>query len=153
MDDNKRDKVAEGVIKVFPEIVRYFFQLRDEVSDPLYTYQDFVTLHILEEFGRAPISAVGKILMISKSRMTVLVDKLLEAQLIERVPDQEDRRIINIALTDKGKELAVNNKQNLKIGISKRFAILSDEESEQFIHSLMIVQQLMSKTESGDKKL
>ncbi|MNC05763.1 HTH-type transcriptional repressor NicR [compost metagenome] len=153
MKESKLDAVAEGILKIFPIIVRYFFQLRDETSDPEYTYQDFVTLHVLEEYGKSPISAVGKILMISKSRMTAIVDKLIEAKLIERVPDHEDRRIINIELTNRGKELALNNQRNLKFGISKRFVNLSEDEMEQFIHSMMIMQKLMIKTETGEKKL
>ncbi|AIQ18430.1 hypothetical protein H70357_18295 [Paenibacillus sp. FSL H7-0357] len=151
MKESKLDAVAEGILKVFPEIVRYFFQLRDEASDSSYTYQDYVTLHVLEEFGKVPISAVGKILLISKSRMTALVDKLIEAKLIERIPDYEDRRIINLELTSKGKELALNNRRNLKIGISKRFVNLSEDEMEQFIHSMTVMQKLMTKT--GEKTL
>ncbi|MCX8131580.1 MAG: MarR family winged helix-turn-helix transcriptional regulator [Clostridia bacterium] len=153
MNENKLDSVSESFLKVFPTVIKYFILLGDKCSDPEYSYQDYQTLHVLKEYGKVPISTVGAMLLISKSRMTVLVDKLIEAQLIERFPDKTDRRIIKIGLTGKGKELTEKHRGNLKAAVSKRFENLTDDEMEQFLKSIEIIQHVMKKTEWREKIL
>ncbi len=42
------------------------------------------------------MSEIGRRVYISKSNMTSLIDKLVENGLAERIPDTNDRRVINI---------------------------------------------------------
>lgn len=143
---NKLDEVSENFLKVLGVALRYGVLLGDKCSDPKYSYQDYQTLFVVKEYVKIPISTIGAILLISKSRMTAVVDKLTEDGLVERFPDKKDRRIINIGLTEKGKELTLTHQQNLKDGIFKRFESLNDEEMDQFIKSMMTMQEIMAKT-------
>jgi DNA-binding MarR family transcriptional regulator len=65
-----------------------------------------------------------------KPHVTVIVDKLIEEGYVERQSDPNDRRVVNILLTEKGLADFENIKQeiseNLKIKLSK----LSNEEQE-----------------------
>lgn len=156
MRDQKLDAVSESFLKVFPVVIKYFILLGDQVSEPNYSYQDYQILHALKDMGEVPISTVGNILLISKSRMTVLVDKLIDHGLIERYPDKKDRRIINIGLTENGREFTFHHKEKLKSDVSEKFSGLSDEELEQFLKSIANFQEVMAKTnmdgKEGDKK-
>lgn len=151
MKKNKLDAVAEDFLKVFPIIIKYFILLGDQLSDPNYSYQDYQILHVLKDMGKVPISTVGDMLLISKSRMTAIVDKLITYELIERIPDKTDRRIINISLTEKGRQFTHNHSENLKSSVKERFSILNDEELEQFLISITNFQSVMSKTYIIDK--
>jgi len=51
---------------------------------------------------RAPITQLARTLIFSSGGMTKLADRLVEAGLVERVPSPDDRRVINLALTDAG---------------------------------------------------
>ncbi|MDD1725220.1 MAG: MarR family transcriptional regulator, partial [Methanospirillum sp.] len=51
-----------------------------------------------------PMSVLGKNLYISKSHMTTLVDSLIKDGLVERHPDPNDRRVINVSITEEGRE-------------------------------------------------
>jgi DNA-binding MarR family transcriptional regulator len=146
LNKDKLDDVSEKFLKVFPVIIKYFILLGDKCADPKYSYQDYQTLHVLKESGRVPISTVGATLLISKSRMTAIVDKLIGEGLLERYPDKKDRRIINVGLTEKGMELTLVHKQNLKEGIFKRFGSLNDDEMDRFINSMVTMQEIMKKT-------
>lgn len=151
MKNEKIDSLAENFLKVFPVVIKYFILLGDELSDPEYSYQEYQALHVLKELGKLPISTVGAKLLISKPRMTVMVDKLIEAGFIERYPDKKDRRIINIDLTVKGKEFTLIHRQNLKEGVMKRFQNLSNDESDSFITAMTVVQDIMGKTKTEEE--
>lgn len=148
MEKSKIDAIAENFLKVFPVVIKYFIMLGNKLSDPEYSYQEYQALHVLKEYGKLPISTVGSMLVISKPRMTLLVDKLNEAGFVERYLDKKDRRIINIGLTEKGKEFTETHRQNLKEGIVQRFQNLSNDELDHFLAAMEVMQDIMTKTES-----
>ena len=68
--------------------------------------QHLHVLTVLDTDGPTPISHAGARFLISKSDMTRITDKLEELKLIERQPSVFDRRVINIAITNDGRKLA-----------------------------------------------
>lgn len=52
--------------------------------------------------GTLSMSALGSRLYISKPYMTSLVDALIKEGYVVRQPDQSDRRVINISITESG---------------------------------------------------
>eukprot|EP00825_Cyclidium_porcatum_P014125 TRINITY_DN1753_c0_g1_i3.p1 TRINITY_DN1753_c0_g1~~TRINITY_DN1753_c0_g1_i3.p1 ORF type:complete len:141 (-),score=20.96 TRINITY_DN1753_c0_g1_i3:12-434(-) len=76
------------------------------------------------------MSDIGKCLSMPKPHVTVIVDKLIEEDLVERQSDPNDRRIVNILLTQKGVDefdsIKKDLSENLKIKLSK----LSDQEQD-----------------------
>ena len=51
------------------------------------------------------MSKLGDKLEMARSGVTILVDKMALAGLVKRRPDIEDRRIINVMITEKGNEI------------------------------------------------
>lgn len=151
MSNEKLEAVVESFLKVFPVVIKYFILLGNQLSDPQYSYQEYQVLHVLKEYGKVPISAVGAILIISKPRMTYIVDKLIDGELVERFADKNDRRIINIGLTEKGSEFTFKHAQNLKAAVGKRFANLGDDELEQFLKAIITMQGIMERTKEEEK--
>ena len=151
MNNSKIDTVAEEFLKVFPVVIKYMIMLGDRVSDPEYSYQEYQALHMLKEYGKLPISAVGARFLISKPRMTVMVDKLNAAELIERYPDKKDRRIINIGLTEKGRAFTTIHSQNLKESVVERFKNLTDDDLVRFLDAMAVIQSMMTKTASDEQ--
>ena len=61
-------------------------------------------LGMLMKSGSLTMSELGGLLFISKAYMTVLADSLVENGWAERKSDPDDRRVILIAITRKGKK-------------------------------------------------
>jgi DNA-binding MarR family transcriptional regulator len=61
-------------------------------------------LYYLCQFPMESMTNLGKMMYISKPYMTVLVDSLIKDGYVQRLSDPHDRRIINIAITDAGRE-------------------------------------------------
>jgi DNA-binding MarR family transcriptional regulator len=62
-------------------------------------------MRLIQESGPLSSSEIGETLSIAKSQMTHSVDKLIELGLVEREQGTEDRRRIEISLTDKGRSM------------------------------------------------
>lgn len=60
-------------------------------------------LFYLSQTSMETMTSLGKMMFISKPYMTVLVDSLTKEGYVERVPDEKDRRVINIRITDGGR--------------------------------------------------
>ena len=65
---------------------------------------------VLAELARADACGftfveLSRLLLVTSGNLTGIVDRLEEHQLVERRPDVKDRRVIRVALTDKGRVL------------------------------------------------
>lgn len=96
------------------------------------TWQQFNILRILR--GRYPEPATVKLLterMIDKmSNASRLVDKLLSKGLVERCTSQEDRRRVDVSITEEGLELLASASDDLERGLSFEDGKLNDDEAE-----------------------
>ena len=63
----------------------------------------FSWLILIEQYDNPSMSDLGKTLNISKTQMTTKIDKLVNVGFIERVPYENDRRVLRIVLTTEGK--------------------------------------------------
>jgi len=48
---------------------------------------------------------LSRLLLVTSGNLTGIVDRLEEQRLVERRPDAKDRRVIRVALTDKGRRV------------------------------------------------
>lgn len=65
---------------------------------------------VLAELARADAGGftfveLSRLLLVTSGNLTGIVDRLAEQRLVERRPDSTDRRVIRVALTDKGRRL------------------------------------------------
>lgn len=66
---------------------------------------DLHVIHIISLRKDITISQIAKLMAVSKPALTGNIDKLEKRGYIKRVPSKIDRRVINIALTKKGRLL------------------------------------------------
>ncbi len=92
------------------------------------TPPQFVALQWLNEYGDMTIGELSTKMYLACSTTTDLVDRMEKNELVERVKDKQDRRVVRIHLLDKGKTI-------IQEVISKRQAylenILSNFSNEQ----------------------
>ncbi len=109
----------------------------------------FLWLILIEQYNNPSISELGKILKVSKSQMTLKMDKGVEAGFIERVPDKEDRRIIRINLTPKGKDYIKSSQKTIKESMTKLLTPLNAKEIEEFKNSIKIIKKVVLKIQQS----
>jgi DNA-binding MarR family transcriptional regulator len=105
-------------------------ELRSDTDLDLQTYDALLHVHESGEPGIRMTDLARKVVL-SKSGLTTLVDRLEERSLLRRIPDSDDRRAIRITLTERGRE-SFRRAANIHMaGIEKYFTDrLTEDEAE-----------------------
>ena len=72
-------------------------------------YSDYTVLATLEKEGAKdglPVSRLADLVLRPMGSITQIVDRLARAELVTRIPDPRDRRMVLIAITDEGVRVA-----------------------------------------------
>ncbi|MBB3108332.1 DNA-binding MarR family transcriptional regulator [Paenibacillus phyllosphaerae] len=75
--------------------------LKDQLPDGLTTDQ-YATLRYIRDHGPCTSSALADMFCVGKSSITAIITRLFDKHLIERVPDEKDRRVTYLKLTPAG---------------------------------------------------
>ncbi|NQT74422.1 MAG: MarR family transcriptional regulator [Chloroflexi bacterium] len=117
-----RENLEEGISRYHLEVVK--------------TLEDYGTMHVTE---------IGEMLLISKPQMTRLIDELIDLGMVERQPDETDRRKININLTQKGIETGGKFRETIRGVIKTRLSHLPEKELVELSTALKKVLEVGSK--------
>lgn len=69
--------------------------------------------HLYQVGRQANMNELAKVLNVSHSRVTRIMDNLVNKSLVTRRPSEDDRRCWYAMITDKGKKLAANSQQTV----------------------------------------
>lgn len=83
---------------------RMHVKIRDMMPEEL-TVEQFKTLRFLRHSDRCTASDLSESFCVGKSTVTAIISRLSDKGLIQRVPDEKDRRVIHLELTDEGERL------------------------------------------------
>ena len=135
------DIITENLMSIYPLLYK-------TVSKPMRT-QTSVTpgglfiLGSLKRNGMLSMSDIGKKLLIPKPHVTVLVDKLIEEGYVSRQSDPNDRRVVNILLTEKGLKDFEEIKQVITESLKNKLFTLSKMEVELLMASSQTVKDIL----------
>ena len=104
-------------------------------------------LKLVREAGPLPLSEIGGWHDIPKPQMTYLIDRLEDLGLVERRADTKDRRVINVALTSKGKKTLEECMELIKYSAGERLSSLGEDDLRQLAAALKWVREIISKVE------
>lgn len=105
----------------------------------------FFRLLLIEQYGNPSMSTLGKALNISKNQMTIKMDELYDEGLIERIPDENDRRILRIVLTDEGKKRIKESHETVITDMNQLLSSLDDNELEELSNSIKVIKNVVLK--------
>ncbi|MQA99962.1 MAG: MarR family transcriptional regulator [Actinobacteria bacterium] len=107
-------------------------ELQTEKNLPLTWFDVLVQLASNEE-GRLPMHELADRVLLSKSGVTRLVDRMERAGLLERAPCPTDRRVIYATITDKGRDVFGDASPVAYRGVREHFTeLLTASEKEAF---------------------
>lgn len=105
----------------------------------------FEIMSVLKEEGTLHPAKIGERLFIAKAQMTHLIDKLVDLDFVKREMGSDDRRTINITLTDKGNKV-LDEQDNLVLNaVRDNMSALTDAELEALTNSLRTLRDILFK--------
>ena len=134
--DKAYDTFHEVLVKLFNEIM-------DIEAKAIITpeFKDITNndMHVIEAVGMGEprnMSSVAKLLSVTVGTLTISVNNLVKKGYIHRVRSNEDRRVVLISLTDKGKKAFNHHKKFHEDMIQSLIAGLSDKEINTLVTAL-----------------
>ena len=99
----------------------------------------------LQGLGRATMNEFAVEMRLHGTTMTRMVDALIEKGLVERMPDAEDRRIVRVALSPAGQEMAERLQVSKRELLSSALAQIPAGEQEWLLTGLERMADLLEK--------
>jgi DNA-binding MarR family transcriptional regulator len=114
-------------------VYRKLRQEMNQVYDKEMSRNEFFILKTLYEQGSKKSSDLSKMLNVSASHITAVTDSLIEKSWIQRVRSVTDRRIVDLHLTDEGKNTLELFEKKKTDFLLQKFNDFSDQDMENFI--------------------
>ncbi|AIE60407.1 MarR family winged helix-turn-helix transcriptional regulator [Bacillus methanolicus] len=128
----KQRQIAE-VEKLLRTVYRKLRQEIHLIIGSEVSLNEFMVLKYLFLTGRAKASDLSKELKVSASHITSVTDSLVKKGLIMRQRSDQDRRIVEMVLTDSGRLLVQNLEEKKSAYFQSKFSHFSEQELSDFI--------------------
>jgi len=126
MTQDMRDRAADALLALIPLYYKNVIRHRPPIAG--IQLAQVHTLGVLIKTSSMTMSEIGNRLYISRPYMTRLADAMIADGLVERRPDPADRRVIKLAITEKGKKYLRQSLTWFKNDLKKNLSGLNDED-------------------------
>ena len=107
------------------------------------TTPQLMVLKALEKNGRAKPSVIAKSVHLSHATVTSIADRLEKSKMVTREKSADDRRSVEIVLTDKGRDCIENAPEMLQEDFLVSFSRLESWEQSLLISSVQRIAVMM----------
>ncbi|USG67706.1 MarR family transcriptional regulator [Brevibacillus ruminantium] len=132
MSDISRKVQIEELDQAFVEMARYFISHWLVEEDEVISPKQFILLRVLYDKERSTVSDLATLLRQSNSATTIALNRLVKAGYVNRIRDEQDRRVVWVTVSEKAIPLIerlLGKRRDLMTGLLRN---LSDQEIEQF---------------------
>jgi len=140
-DETTINLAIENLTTILPLLAKNFSRAIRSKTD--FTPGVLHTLGALSHHGKLTMSGIGCHLSVPKSHVTALVDRLITDNLVERLYDPHDRRIIYIQLTEKGAEKFKAVKRLIAEELGQKLQLLDKEQLQTLLDSSQRVKDIL----------
>lgn len=139
----RMNRMLDDVYLIFPLFHRTLMRPEGLSHNPMSS--EFKVLMILHKKNSLPTSKVGRWLGISKPNMTAVIDKLITDGYVKRDQNPEDRRVVDISITEKGRRYITNSKEEARESVRKRLSTMSEDDISTLYTSLENIRVILMK--------
>jgi len=147
MAEDIRDRAANALLALIPLYYKNVIRHRPSING--IQVAQLHTLGVLMKFRSMPMSEIGNRLYISRPYMTRLANLMIADGLVERRPDPGDRRVINLAITEKGKKYLRQSITWYRKDLKENLSGLNDNDIGKLCTAMEAAYQILSKLQVG----
>lgn len=136
---------AQEVLKIIPLIHKKMLTRRIDIFVKMgkITLPQYFSLRLIDLHAPLKMKDVASVLNITLPAATGHVNRLFKMDLVKRVYDKNDRRIIRIALTSKAKNILNEMDSTFKSGIEDVFGKLTEKERTDYLTILKKIMKIL----------
>jgi DNA-binding MarR family transcriptional regulator len=126
--------IAEELAEIATQLQRSFLvELSTEVNRGNISIPQYTLLGFLNQSAGLNMSQLAELMRHTTPATTGLVDRLVDAGLVERFGHPKDRRQVLVRITDKGRELVEGMRRGIVRNILEIFKDISIEDQEAWV--------------------
>lgn len=144
MEEGKSEKLIGEMLENSIIYIKIFNRELKNLSDKKFM-KTYFWLTMIKQYDKLSMSGLAKTLNISKTQLTPRIDQLVNEGLLERVPDENDRRILRLTLTPGGEDLIKKSNPIVKESMKELLNPLSPEELEDLGKSIETIKNTVLK--------
>jgi DNA-binding MarR family transcriptional regulator len=130
---------AQAVLDTVPLVMRNIrSELRSHRTRDLSVPQ-FRILLFIKNHPEASISDVAEYIGLTLPTLSKMIDLLVARQWVTRVPCSEDRRRMQLGLTERGLILIDQSQESTRASLAARFEGLPAEELDRVMHAMQVL--------------
>ncbi len=145
---------VQAIQRLFPRVMRYLeAEETRELTGLQVTPSQMNVILVLYFSDNLSMGELSSEMYLTESACTRLVDRLVDAHLVRRRGDRNDRRVVRVSLTSYGRQLAelVLERRNRRFGNLARK--LTEEEQASLLRSLEAVLRTFRELEEERQRL
>ncbi len=155
MEKNQIERIEEMLMTIPTQMCRNMEQrfvniILKDVSKDLAKHH-FMILRMLQEKEKFYVTEIVQMLGITKSQMTVSVDKLLKLGYVNRFADTQDRRKIYVSISEKGSEITQKIIAKIKHRFNEDIKVLSNKELSDLENGLKVLVKFCALSENKNQ--
>ncbi len=128
------DRFSRELVQIMPLMFREFAKREDnELTRGKISLPQMIALDYASHHPKVTMTDLSKVLSIQLSSTTVLVDRLIRQKMLTRERDDQDRRLVWVAVTPKGKKVISQILEQKRRSIKDIFGLLTDRERDQYL--------------------
>ena len=139
-----REDLVGNLMILMPSMFKKLMKQMPEMDIPK---QQFGLLHAVCINEGKTMGCYSDKMSIPKSNISVLAEKLIKEGYITRESDLDDRRVINLKATPKGREVFHEHKTRMRLGISERLEQLNEEDVDKLNKLILDMKEIFDKLE------
>jgi DNA-binding MarR family transcriptional regulator len=150
MEEAKIQKFTNNIILLFPIYHKNLIKSKEKCSLITPFNPKFRVMGMLMFYGTMQMSTISKKLCVTKPGMTALIDNLVDNRMVSRQYEKEDRRIVKISLTEKGKQYLLKSRNETKETIKKNLSVLSKNDFNKLFQASEDMIKILSKINENE---
>jgi len=145
-----REATIERIADLLADIWRTTFSWKTHAFPSLdITLGELRCMMSVGRLGTPSMTELSKRLQLKPSTVTAFVDRLVKQELAARTEDPQDRRMVRVALTEKGKRLRGQKRRARRRQLVKALADLDDDQLRSVLDALETVHDVAHKSTAG----
>jgi len=143
------DKVVDDFMVLLSYMRTYYFRPAEHFTRMRFGHSHMHALSLIAKRGSCTMRELAAELMVSKQQLTRLVDRMVEAGQVVRKPDENDRRLVRIELSDKGRSMFKEMGAGLKNNFREKLSKIPDSELDELEEMLPRIHKILQNANGG----
>lgn len=135
MDSEKLRHLIYGFESVSFLVSRKLSSIINEKNHDELTREQHQTLRYLAHFGPVTVSELAEIFSVKPSAITAQMNRFVEQGYVERIRDENDRRVVYLKLTDHGFEIFEYMNKQIHQVLAPYLQQVPEEEFQKFFET------------------